>query len=230
MTNTTVKAIVASVKIGHLTIDGLMMPNGDFAIAIPQIAEMFLDNQSQASQTLKRLMGKDFKTNKVKTEFNRNATLSVPLPEFERVVAKLDRAGNIKAQDFRDELAGLGLHQIFCDAFGLKFEEIDRQNWLKERQEGKFYRRSLTDAIKHLIAPGSDVNYGYITLQTYKACGLDSDYKSYKANHKDHNYRNTLDDVELRKIAKFEELTADYVLVDKLNIESAMKSAARYIR
>jgi hypothetical protein len=57
-----------------------------------------------------------------------------------------------------------------------------------------------------------------------------TDYKSYKDAHKDHNYRNTLGDVELRKIAKFEELTADYVLVDGLSIESAMKSAARYIR
>lgn len=41
MTTTTVKAIVAPVNIGRIVIDGLMLPNGDFAIAVPQATELF---------------------------------------------------------------------------------------------------------------------------------------------------------------------------------------------
>ena len=81
-----------------------------------------------------------------------------------------------------------------------------------------------------MIEHGHELNYGYITLQTYRACGLDSDYKAYKAEHKDTGYRNTLNDALLRKVAKFEELVADYVMVDHLDIGSAMQKAARYIR
>jgi hypothetical protein len=145
MTNTTLKAVATKVQIGHLTIDGLMMPDGSFAIAVPQIAELFLDNHNQASQTPKRLMGANFKTHKTKTEFNRNATLAVPLPEFERVVAKLDRAGNIKAQDFRDELAGLGLHQMFCDAFGI-CQHLNQKNIYASKQQCRG-DRLLTDGM-----------------------------------------------------------------------------------
>jgi hypothetical protein len=230
MTNNIVKAVVAKVQIGHIEIDGLMMPDGSFGIAVPQIAELFGTNRNTTSRDLKRLLGEDFRPSKISTEIGNQSVNVISLTDFEQVMIKLDRAGNVKAQDFRDDLAGLALHQLFCNAFGIKLKELDLQNWLKERQEGKFYRRSLTDAIKHLIDNGNDINYGLITLRTYKACGLEASYKDYKDNHKDHNYRNTLTDLELRKIAKFEELTADFVLVDQFDIETAMQNASRYIR
>lgn len=230
MTNTTVKAVVAKVQIGHLTIDGLMMPDGSFAIAIPQVADVFGTSKNTTSRDLKRLLGEGFRPSKTSTELGNQKINVIDLATFEQILTKLDRVGNVKAQSFRDDLAGLALYQLFCDAFGVKRDEIDRQNWLKERQEGKFYRRSLTDAVKVLIEHGHELNYGYITLQTYRSCGLDSDYKAYKAEHKDTGYRNTLNDALLRKVAKFEELVADYVMVDHLDIGSAMQKAARYIR
>jgi hypothetical protein len=230
MTNTTIKAVVAKVQIGHLTIDGLMMPDGSFAIAAPQVANLFQFAKDHASRDMKALLGKDFQFAKTKSELHPKAVNILTLPQFEIVTLELALRGNQSAISLQRSLVGLGLYQLFCDAFGIKFEEIDRQNWLKERQEGKFYRRSLTDAVKVLIDRGHELNYGYITLQTYRACGLESDYKAYKAEHKDTGYRNTLNDAFLRRVAKFEELVADYVMVDYLDIESAMKKAARYIR
>ena len=207
-----------------------MMPDGTFAIAIPQAADLFRASRNTASRDFKRLMGEDFKTSSIKTEFNRNATLAISLSDFEHLLIKLDRSGNAYAQEFRDSLASMALHQLFCDAFNIKFEKLDRQNWLKERQDGKFYRRSLTDATKLLIDQGETLNYGYITLETYGACGLLPQYRGYKKAHKDNGFRNTLDDTELRKVSKFEELTADFVMVDRLPINQAMAQASRYIR
>lgn len=141
-------AEIATVKIHNISIEGVMFPDGSYGVAIPQVSSLFLDNQNQASKTLKRLMGADFKTSKVKTPFNRNATLVVSLPDFERVVAKLDRAGNKPAQDFRDTLVGLSLHQLFSDEFGVKFEKEDRQKWLENRFKTKHDFRPLTDELQ----------------------------------------------------------------------------------
>jgi hypothetical protein len=226
----TVKAVVAIVDIGHHKIQGLMLPNGDFAIAVPQVAEMFGTSKNTASRDFKRLLGDGFRPSKTSTELGNQKINVINLAAFEQILTKLDRDGNIKAQSFRDDLTGLALYQLFCDAFGIKRDEIDRQNWLKERQDGKFYRRSLTDAVKHLIEQGKQLNYGLMTLQTYSACKLSSEYAIYRKNHKDSGFRNTLDPEKLRSIAKFEELVADYIMVDHLDPESAMTKASRYIR
>lgn len=157
MKGTTKKATVAQVAIGNITIEGLMLPNGDYAVAVPQIFDLFGKGagfgttRNQASRDLKRLMGKGFNTTKISTELGKAKVLIVDLKQFELIVAKLDRAGNKLAQDFRDSLVGLSLQQLFCDAFGQKFESQDRQAWLKARAEGKQTRRLFTDAIADYI-------------------------------------------------------------------------------
>jgi len=228
--NSTSKATVAQVKIGHIEIEGLMLPDGSYAIAVPQVASLFLIDRGQASRGFKALLGEGFQFDKVGSELNPKAVNILTLPEFELLIAKLDRSGNIPAQEFRDSLAGIALHQLYCDAFGVKFEQQDRQKWLKERQEGKFCRRSLTDATKLLIEQGEKLNYGHITLQTYEACKLSAKYKEYKSKRKDDRFRDTLTDGEIRNVKKFEELIADYVMVDRLPLNQAMVKASRYIR
>ena len=142
------KAIVAKVPLGKFEIDGLMFEDGSYGVAIPQVSDLFLDNRNTASRDLKRLMGKDFKTSTIKTPFNRNTTVSISLVDFEKVLAKLDRAGNVKAQEFRDGLVGLSFHQLFCDAFGIKFEAEQRQELLEERFETKKGFKPLTTQLK----------------------------------------------------------------------------------
>lgn len=126
-----------------------------------------------AVKDLKRLLGEGFKTSKTKTEFNKNTTLSISLMEFERVLAKLDRAGNVKAQAFRDGLVGLSLQQLFCDAFGVKFETEQRQEWLEERFKTKKDFRPLTAQLK---ANGFTENceYGLFVHKMQQLIGLEN--------------------------------------------------------
>ena len=67
MTNNSIKATSAKINLGFAVIDGLMLPSGEYAIAVPQIANLFQYQPSHASQSLKRLLGEDFSPHKVKT-------------------------------------------------------------------------------------------------------------------------------------------------------------------
>lgn len=189
------KAIVAKVQFGTFEIDGLLFEDGIYGVAIPQVASLFLDSHSQASQMLKRLMGKDFKTHKAKTPFNRNTTLSISLVDFEKVLAKLDRAGNVKAQEFRDGLVGLSLQQLFCDAFGVKFEAEQRQKWLEERFKTKKDFKPLTEQLK---ANGFTENYEYglFVHKMQKMIGLED---------------GTRDSVDLRKLKQLDDIQTSLI-------------------
>lgn len=167
------KALVAKVPFGTFEIDGLLFEDGSYGVAIPQISDLFMTNRNTASRDLKRLLGEGFKTSKTKTEFNKNTTLSISLLGFERVLAKLDRAGNVKAQAFRDGLVGLSLQQLFCDAFGVKFETEQRQEWLEERFKTKKDFRPLTAQLK---ANGFTENceYGLFVHKMQQLIGLEN--------------------------------------------------------
>lgn len=219
------KVIVADVNIGSTKIKGLMLGDGSFAIAVPQVMELFQVSSDQVAEEINvsQLI-------KVQLETEPMPVIALSLPEFDLLLVNLIRSGNVLARDFRNTLIGLSLHQLSCDSFGTEFEQPDRQKWLRERKERESYGRSLTDATKLLIDQGEKLNYGYITLQTYQSCNLVSRYREYKATHKDDNFRDTLSDSELRSVSKFEELTADFIMVDRLPLSQAMLNASRYIR
>jgi hypothetical protein len=165
MTNSSdkVKAEVAKVQLGTLEIDGILLPDDNFAIAIPQIAILFpyfQDSPNQASQKLKRLMGSDFKTHKVTTVFNRNATLSISLEQFLELIKSLTLKNDEVATNMLFALAGLSLHQLFCDAFDIHFEKQERQAWLERRDLGKLKRRTVTDSTQDWLN-----NYGYLMTE-----------------------------------------------------------------
>lgn len=145
-----ITAQVADITIGNITIAGLMDEKGNYYVGVPQLNERisFSASNNTTSRDLKRLLGKDFRPSKAKTNLYNQLINAIPILEFEKLLAKLDRAGNIKAQQLRDDLVGLSLHQLLADAFHQKFEAEDRQQWLKTRQSSKITRRLLTDAIK----------------------------------------------------------------------------------
>jgi hypothetical protein len=209
--NKTQKAVIAKVNIGNVEIEGLMLPDGNFGVAIPQISDIFLDTRNYGSQTLNRLMGKDFKTHKAKTDFNKNVTNYVTLLDFEKVVAHLDRAGNKKAQNFRDDLIGLSLNQLFSDAFNIKFEQQERQNWLKIRQQGKQIRRTLTDSIKDWLsvhhASDNEKRFIYATVTDMINLGIfNRKAQNLKVDWRCHNPRDLMNDNELRWVSEVEDL------------------------
>jgi hypothetical protein len=60
----------------------------------------------------------------------------------------LARSGNDGAWEILSVFAGLSLQQLFCDAFGEKFETAERQAWLQARYGAIEKRNEWTDSIK----------------------------------------------------------------------------------
>lgn len=145
----TVKAKICKIQIGHLEIEGLMLPDGTFAVAVVQISSLFSLTQNYASQELKRLLGNEFRPHKIATELNNSPRNVLPLKDFEQVSVELSLSGNEPAIEFVRSLYGLSLHQLFCDAFGVRFETEERQAWLKARfQHKKQFHPRLTRWLK----------------------------------------------------------------------------------
>ena len=91
--NSNSKALVSSISIGSAELEVLMLPDGSFAVAVPQIAALFNLYIPQASRDLKALMGKDFSFTKTVSELNSKAVNTVTLPEFALLSYNLSVAG-----------------------------------------------------------------------------------------------------------------------------------------
>jgi hypothetical protein len=101
-----------------------------------------------------KINGKDFKYfsfDKYQSDLNSKAVNVIPLELFEKVVFELALKGNLAAIEFCRAMIGLSLQQLFADAFGKKHEANERQEYLKDRLDGKFKRRFFTDAIQDYI-------------------------------------------------------------------------------
>lgn len=171
---TIITAVVTEVPIGNMSVEGLMTGDGTFYIGIPQAADLFDTSRNTAARDFKRLMGEGFNTSKLKTEFRKNYTVAIPLTEFEKLVFELALKGNERAQEFSRSLIGLSLHQLFCDAFGIKFEKEERQQYLAQRmQHRQHFHPYLTRWLKH-DAGGDNkaVNWGWEVNHFKKACKL----------------------------------------------------------
>ena len=132
-------AEVTDVLLGTSCIEGLMDENSVYYVGIPQLVDVDFIPPNRSSKQLEALLNSGFQSHvnlnfvKLKTPLHPKPINAISLRDFEVLLARLDRKGNIKAQELRDALAGLSLHQLFCDAFHVKFEAEERQQWLKVR-------------------------------------------------------------------------------------------------
>ena len=156
MTNNSIKATSAKINLGFAVIDGLMLPNGEYAIAVPQIADLFFESRDYATQTLKRLLGNDFKAHKAKTEFNKNSTNIVSLPDFKKIIRALDKIGNPVASSFTDAILEEGLERRFDLAFNQLVDEAERNARIELRMKRIMARHQWTDILmnRHLKQTG----------------------------------------------------------------------------
>jgi len=152
MKSITQKATVSPVPFGkNLVIEGLLLADGNFAIAVPQICSLFSFLIHNASRDIKAILGADFQFLKARTTLNSKAVNYVTLLDFECLIVELTIQGNSTAIALTRSLVGLSLTQVFSDAFNIEFDKADRQAHLTARLAGKITRRSLTDAIKDYV-------------------------------------------------------------------------------
>jgi hypothetical protein len=131
-------------------------------LIVPQLSEIFQFAKDHASRDLKAILGEGFQFAKMKTKLHPKAVNAIRLVDFERLVFELSLKGNTQAQLIARSLIGLSLQQLLCDAFGLKFEQEDRQQWLAQRQAHlKSFHPHLTQWLKaDAGGDSSKVNWG----------------------------------------------------------------------
>jgi hypothetical protein len=172
------KGTITNVSIGPLVIEGILGDDGNLYVAAKHVASVFGSLPNNASRDLKAILGEDlvpFKISvKSETDGVRQNTC-IALSDFERVLFELVLRGNPQAIELSRALIGLSLTQLFNDAFGLKFEKEERQEWLDKRLKGKTTRLTLTDILKEWgirttgQAPDGKL-YSDITNGIYQLC------------------------------------------------------------
>lgn len=136
----TEKARITQVQIGKLFVEGIMLPNGDFGITVKQVANLVSTLPKNAARDFKRLLGKGSELFQVKislevgNETNNNQKY-LTLEQFEKILTELSFKGNKQAQELVRQFVGLSLTQLWSDAFGIKFEQEERTQYLASRQE-----------------------------------------------------------------------------------------------
>lgn len=147
-----VKAEITEVQVGSVFVEGLMSEGGRFGIGVPQYAELFQTSTNTASRDLKRILSKASETSivfkKWSTPYNPKPINVILLEQWADLLLILAFDGNTKAQSLVRALHGLSWHQLFCDAFGQKFEAEDRQRWLETRVFTRKEFRLLTDQLQ----------------------------------------------------------------------------------
>ena len=143
---TIITATVAEVKIGNRKIEGLLSTEDQQRlIAIPQLVSINLVPPNRSLKQLKALLCLGLPSHKkAKTPLNSKAVNVINLVDFTEIIKKQFKNDVSIAKELVDELVGVSLEQLWCDAFGIKFEEEDRQEWLKARQASLRDRRNET--------------------------------------------------------------------------------------
>lgn len=142
------KAQVATIDLGFAKFDGLMLPNGEYAIAVPQAADLFERSRSVASRDFKRLLGERFETSKASTEFNQAPINIISISVFRLLVRELDKQGNAIASALVDAFFEESIERRFDTAFDKKVSEAEYNERLALRMKRLVARHAWTDVLR----------------------------------------------------------------------------------
>lgn len=142
------KAVVSKVDLGFTEIEGLMLPDGTYAVAVPQVADIFQIDKNQASRTLKSLLGKDFQFDTAKSELNPKAVNILTITQVTKVIYLLSLKGDEKAKELMLALVEEGLDRRFSKAFGQRVTDEEYQARLALRMARLQARRLWTDTLR----------------------------------------------------------------------------------
>ena len=148
MSNNTSKAVVATVDLGFTKIEGLMLPNGGYAVAVPQLADVFQLDKNQASRSMKALMGKGFRFDTAKSELHPKSVNILSVSQASKLVYLLAVKGNDIANEFMLALVEEGLDRRFSKAFNQRVTEEEYQERIALRMKRLQARKLWTDILR----------------------------------------------------------------------------------
>lgn len=151
---TTEKARISTVTLGNIEVEGIMLPNGDFGILVQQVAKLLPNSvtQNNATRSTKALLDKNNPLLKTKVDrsdsdvaYHSRELNYIKIIELEKVIVEASIKGDPDAIELNRQLVGLSLTQLWSDAFGVKFEQEERTQYLANRQEHlKAFHKRLT--------------------------------------------------------------------------------------
>lgn len=148
-----------------------MLPNGSYAIGVPQIATLIGTSKNTASRDFKRLLGKGFRPSKVSTELGNQKINVVPLESFTAILYAAAKNGNKQADALMQALLSESIDRRFDRAFGQRVSEDERNRRLYERITSRRDFRPLTDQLKiHGFSDPKD--YGRYVAAFQRRCGI----------------------------------------------------------
>lgn len=212
------KAIIATVDFGFTQVEGLMLPDGSYAMGASQVATMFkLALPQNASRDFKRILGKGSELFRHSTELSHNKATVLTLEQLKLVAFELSERGNILAKSFVKACVMEAIERRFDTAFGRKVTEDERNNWMKLRIRSKIVRRQFTDAVKDWgFAEGIKPDYARLTNIFYNTVKLRKGRDNYT-------------DDELFDLAYFERLVVDYI-DNGFSPEQALRKLTYHVR
>ena len=151
------KAIVSQIDLGFAKFEGLMLPDGSYAIGVSQIAELMQSAKDHSSRDIKALLGKGFQFAKIASELNPKAVNIVDLITFRKIIRALDKQGNPVASALVDAFIEESIDRRYDTAFGKKVTESERNQILAQRMKRLIARRGWTDILqeRHIECYGS---------------------------------------------------------------------------
>ncbi len=224
------KAMVAQVDFGFTHVEGLMLPDGSYAIAATQIADKFQFDHNQASRTIKRILGNGFQFDQTTSEIHPKKVNILSIEQFSKLVVELNSRGDKAAKAFIEAALFESIERRFDAAFGVEVTERERNELLKARFEGVMTRRTLTDSIKdYCIRNDKSETYRKFVYTNVTECLNKTLFgKSAKELQADRNCSTTRNGLIKEEIINVDhcERTA-MLLVDRRNVEplEAMKQA-----
>ena len=142
------KAQVAIIDLGFTQFEGLMLPNGDYAIGVPQIASLIQTTQNTASRDFNRLLGDGFSPSKQSIEGTKALVNVVDLPAFTKILYAMAKRDNAIADALIQSLLEEGFERRFDIAFGKKVDEAEYNQRLALRMKRLVARRKWTDVLQ----------------------------------------------------------------------------------
>lgn len=221
------KAIVAQVKLGTVTLDGLMMPNGEYRVGLSQLEKLNLIPPNRSLKQLKALTGMGFQSHqKAQSELHPKAVNTIDLTDLTQLLLQLGFRGSKEAQELLLCLADLSLTELFNDAFGKKSDAKERQEFLKARGFGKVNRRSFTDSVQNYLTyhPDCDGNvYAKATNLMYLL--LFKQTRKQLEESLGGPVRDKLTYAQVQELATLERLAASYLDKNPITPIEAVKQA-----